>query len=252
MHGVKYYRSVRLRPRHLLRAARASATQILYGVGGQRRLCPICGRTSRRFAPYRRRREAMCVWCSSLERHRLVWSYFQQRTNLFDGSRRRILHVAPERCFEPRFRARLGRGYVTADIGDPRADVHMDVMQLAFPDATFDFVYCSHVLEHVADDRRAMREFRRVLKPGGHAVLMVPIIRSDQTFEDPAITDPRERERAFGQHDHVRAYGPDYVDRLRDAGFAVDVLDTQALATPDDVDRMVLSGRVYVCRHATA
>src|SRR5262249_12426105 len=77
-----------------------------------------------------------------------------------------------------------------------------------------------HVLEHVPDDRRAMREFYRVLKPGGWAILLVPIT-VERTFEDPAVVDPAERLRLFGQEDHVRRYGPDYGDRLSEAGFAV-------------------------------
>jgi SAM-dependent methyltransferase len=216
-------------------------------------MCPVCGRGSRRFAPYGhpRRPEARCVWCSSLERHRLIWLYFQTHANLFDGRRRAVLHVAPELCFEPRLRARLGSGYVTADLSNPRADVRMDVMNIGYPDETFDFVYCSHVLEHVADDRKAMREFRRVLKKDGRAILTVPIVSGAHTFEDPGITDPRERARVYGQHDHVRSYGADYADRLREAGFAVEVLGVKDLVREHEAIRMNLdkaAGEIYVCR----
>jgi SAM-dependent methyltransferase len=231
--------------------------RLVYGYGGKLRLCPICDRTSRRFAPHGRpsRPEARCVWCSSLERHRLVWLYLQKEGHLFDGRSRAVLHVAPEPCLEPRLRARLGRGYITADLHDRHTDVRMDIMDIAYPDGTFDFVYCSHVLEHVADDRRAMREFRRVLKKDGRALLLVPIVGGAHTFEDSRITDPKERERVYGQHDHVRSYGADYVDRLKDAGLAVDVVTAKDLASVEDVARMNLgmaAGELYVCRNRTA
>lgn len=241
---MKYYPSV-------LSRTKAAVKHLLYG--GSRRLCPICGHGARRFVPYGHpvRPEARCVWCSSLERHRLIWLYFQKRANLFDGKGRLALHVAPESCFEPRLRARLGSGYVTADLNDRRADVRMDIMSIGYPDETFDVVYCSHVLEHVADDRKAMRELRRVLKKDGIAILLVPIVGGAHTFEDPAITDPKERARLYGQHDHVRSYGADYVDRLKEAGFAVDVVAVRDLATEEEAVRMNLSaaaGEIYVCR----
>jgi SAM-dependent methyltransferase len=100
--------------------------------------------------------------------------------------------------------------------------VEMDVTSIQYPDDCFDVIYCSHVLEHVPDDRAAIRELYRVLKPGGWAILQVPI-SADATFEDPTVTDPDARERLFGQDDHVRRYGPDYADRLAAAGFLVSV-----------------------------
>jgi SAM-dependent methyltransferase len=112
--------------------------------------------------------------------------------------------------------------------------VKMDITDIQYPDDTFDVIYCSHVLEHVQDDRKAIGEFYRVLKPGGWAILQVPIT-ADTTFEDPKIINPKERERLFGQYDHARRYGPDYKDRLMEPGFSVTVdgsvrgLDNQAI-----------------------
>jgi SAM-dependent methyltransferase len=214
----------------------------------------VCGQESRRFAAFGRprREEARCGWCSSLERHRLVWLYLEQRSGLFDGAERRVLHVAPEPCLEAQLRARLGKGYVTADFSNPDADVRMDITAIQYPEQTFDFIYCSHVLEHVTDDRQAMREFHRVLRRDGTAVLLVPIaLDQPKTFEDPNVSDPRERERLFGQRDHVRRYGRDYVDRLREAGFSVEVLTANDLTTAQNIDRMRLTeaaGQIHVCR----
>ena len=104
--------------------------------------------------------------------------------------------------------------YVSADLDSPLAMANVDITDLPFDDESFDLILCSHVLEHVHDDRLAMRELRRVLKPDGWALLLVPI-SADVTFEDPSIVRPSDRLRLFGQADHVRRYGPDYVDRLR-------------------------------------
>lgn len=120
---------------------------------------------------------------------------------------------------------------------------------IRYPDESFDVILCSHVLEHVQDDRKAMREFHRVLKPDGWAILLVPIT-ADKTFEDPSIVDPQARLAAFGQEDHVRRYGPDYIDRLREAGFTVEVTRPADLVAPDGIVRMGLTaaaGEIYYC-----
>jgi SAM-dependent methyltransferase len=129
--------------------------------------------------------------------------------------------------------------------------VRMDITDIRFPDASFDVVYCSHVLEHVDDDRAAMRELRRVLRPDGWAILLVPITAA-VTYEDPTIVEPAARVAAFGQEDHVRRYGPDYVDRLREAGFDVAVHRVADLVTPDEARRLGLtaaSGEIHHCTH---
>jgi ubiquinone/menaquinone biosynthesis C-methylase UbiE len=99
----------------------------------------------------------------------------------------------------------------------------MDIHDIPFPENTFDVTFCNHVMEHVHDDLRAMRELYRVLKPGGWGIIQVPFFPPipDKTFEDNSITDPKVREKIFGQDDHVRLYGHDYPERLRTAGFTV-------------------------------
>lgn len=218
---------------------------------GNARYCPVCGKSSSQFRPFGivPREDAQCVHCSALERHRLVWLFFQNKSDLFDGKAKTMLHVAPESCFESMLKARLGNNYLTADLLNPLAMVKMDICDIQYPNNTFDVIYCSHVLEHVPDDKKAMREFYRVLKTNGWAILNVPII-SEKTFEDSSIVDPKERLRVFGQEDHVRSYGPDYVDRLRDSGFAVEIIKVSDLAGDDESVRMGLtpaSGEIYYC-----
>lgn len=187
--------------------------------------CPICGNEYRQFMPYGRltsRANALCPGCLSLERHRLIWLYLQS-THFFSSLQ--VLHIAPEVCFIKKFESIHGRGYVTADLESPLAKVKMDIHQMPFSKNQFDAVLCNHVLEHVADDKQAMREIFRVLKPNGWAILQVPFFPPlpDETLEDKSITSPREREKVFGQDDHVRKYGKDYAQRLTDCGFQVEI-----------------------------
>jgi SAM-dependent methyltransferase len=236
-------------PEFVKKPLRSVREYVLYG--GIARFCPVCGKSSRRFYQHGivPREDARCARCGALERHRLLWLYLANRTNLFDGNPKKMLHVAPEPCFEPRFRKRLGDDYITADLFHPLAMVKMDITDIKYPDQSFDVMYCSHVLEHVQDDRRAMREFHRVLKKTGWVILLVPITE-DVTFEDPSIVEPKERLEAFGQEDHVRRYGRDYGDRLRDAGFRVEITQVKDLVNAEDATRMGLTratGEIYCC-----
>ena len=164
----------------------------------------------------------MCPVCESLERHRLIWLYFTNKTDLFDDRPKRMLHIAPEPQLTHLFQQHGNIDYLSGDLSSSEAMVNLDITDIPFPDNSFDVIYCSHVLEHVPDDRAAMRECRRVLNENGWAILQVPIT-DDETYEDPSITSPEERERVFGQSDHVRRYGTDYCDRLAECGFSVKV-----------------------------
>jgi SAM-dependent methyltransferase len=187
--------------------------------------CPINNKGYRKFLPYGRvnpRPNALCPDTLSLERHRLIWLYLQNKTNFF-SAKLKMLHVAPEQCFMEHFEDLHGDNYITADIESPLAKVKMDIHDIPFPENTFDVTFCNHVMEHVNDDLKAMRELHRVLKPGGWGIIQVPFFPPipEETFEDNSITDSKERERVFGQDDHVRLYGHDYPERLRMAGFTV-------------------------------
>jgi SAM-dependent methyltransferase len=151
---------------------------------------------------------------------------------------------------EKKLRKIIGKGYITADLFDQKVDLLMDITKIQFPDNFFDFIYCSHVLEHVPDDRQAMREFKRVLAINGVAFLNVPIT-TERTVEDPSISDPQERLRLFGQDDHVRRYGLDYVSRLEDAGFSVNKILKFDFLTHAEIELIGLSnamtGELYIC-----
>ncbi len=219
---------------------------LFYAVGRNKNgsvQCPLCGGRFRRFMPYgyvEVRPNALCPRCLSLERHRLLWLWLEKETDLLNTQLKspsafRLLHIAPEVCLSKKFEKILPPGsYITADLESPLATIKMDVQAIPFADDTFEVVFCNHVLEHVADDRRAMRQMHRVMRPGGWGVMLSPVdeTRAD-TFEDDSITDPDERTRLFGQYDHRRVYGRDYADRLREAGFHVDEVDYFATLSPD-------------------
>jgi SAM-dependent methyltransferase len=169
----------------------------------------------------------------------MAWHFMSVRTNLNDGRPKKLLHCAPETMVTKRFREISGVDYLSMDLTSPLAMVRMDLTALAVRDSSFDCIYCSHVLEHVRDDGQAMRELFRVLQPDGWALIQVPVSMG-ATFEDPLITDPAERQRVFWQSDHVRLYGLDIEERLRRAGFAVEVVCADHLADEEEIVRMGL------------
>lgn len=195
--------------------------------------CPCCGSAYSEFAPYNGP-DRVCWWCGSLERDRLLCLFFSNRPDLLRPGMD-VLHVAPERALRPRLERAAGK-YVAGDIDRAFGAERVDVTQLDFPDASFDAVVCNHVLEHVMDDRAAMRELRRVLRPSGWAILLVPDLTSATTTEDPTMEDPAERERLFGQRDHVRSYGWDYLNRLSEAGFTPEVINMESEITVQAID----------------
>ena len=193
----------------------------------------------------------ICPRCGAQARHRALWLYLHERTHLFSGKGLRVLHFAPERALGQALAGAPGIEYVSADLEDPAAMEHFDITDIPHPDGSFDVILCIHVLEHVEDDRRAMRELRRILAPGGFAVVLVPLdLDRAETYEDPSITDPAERERAFWQSDHLRLYGRDFADRLREAGFDVTVDQWIRGLDPSMIARYGLFRLedMYVCR----
>tara|TARA_B100000768_G_scaffold111999_1_gene103757 strand:+ start:123 stop:875 length:753 start_codon:yes stop_codon:yes gene_type:complete len=204
---------------------------------------PIDGSSYRKFLPYgyqNLRQNALCPGTLSLERHRLLWLYLDRKTNFLTDAIR-VLHVAPEQVFYRKFKSFSHWDYTTTDLHSPLADVKADICALPFEDNTYDFILCNHVLEHIPNDLKAMEELYRVLKPGGTAILQVPLEEDrENTFEDDSITDQKERTRIFGQYDHVRIYGQDYYKRLQEVGFEAIPMDFIKEVTEDDIQHFAL------------
>jgi SAM-dependent methyltransferase len=213
---------------------------------GEGRECPCCGGHFRRMS--RRRLSGwggICPRCRSHPRHRAIALLLARG----EVSGRRLLHFAPEPLFDPVFERLPGIERVTADLYAP-ADLRLDITDMELPDGSFDLILCSHVLEHVPDDRAAMSELRRVLAPGGLALVLTPYRADRPTYEDPTITSPLDRMVAFGQQDHVRIYGNDLADRLRGAGFEVDDRTPAELFEASAVERCELDvdEHFFFCR----
>jgi SAM-dependent methyltransferase len=188
---------------------------------------PINGKSYRKFLPYgyvKQRDNALSPGTLSLERHRLLWLYLNNETNFFSKTLK-VLHIAPEQCFYNLFKNLKNINYTTFDLNSPLADIKGDICNLPFKENSFDFILCNHVLEHINDDKKAMKELYRVLNKNGTAILQVPINqKSSKTFEDSSIVDKKERIERFGQYDHIRLYGLDYFKKLEAFGFKVDPL----------------------------
>jgi SAM-dependent methyltransferase len=239
---LRHHRLARL----LYAAADLNARLSALALRGEGRECPCCGGSFRRMS---RRRLAgfgrICPRCRSHPRHRAIALMLARG----DLSGRRVLHFAPEPLFDPIF-ARLPKiERVTADLYAP-ADLRLDITDMDLPDGSFDLILCSHVLEHVPDDRAAMSELRRVLAAGGLCLVLTPYRADRPTYEDPSIIAPLDRMTAFGQQDHVRIYGTDLADRLLDAGFRVEDRTPLDLFDRETAERCELDPdeHLFLCR----
>ncbi len=219
---------------------------------GARYYCPVCGERVNTFQPLPEwisdnlekhgyayttaqtetcnTRNYRCPFCEASDRERLYALYIQE---FLSGPKadhvNAILDIGPSTRLSRFIRGRIGTlehdiSYRTADLHNEEADDQVDIMTMdMYANEQFDFLVCSHVLEHVTDDRQALRELYRVLKAGGRGIIMVPIVLGlEEIDEDPTLVDESERWRRFGQYDHVRIYSKDgFVKRVKEAGFLV-------------------------------
>lgn len=239
----KYFLNLIPRPL-LIRLSYWVRPLIAFSLKGKTYTDPIDGKSFRKFLPYgyeNPRENVLSPSTLSLERHRLLWLYLKNETDFFTKPIQ-LLHFAPEQAFYKRFKKLDHITYTTTDLNSPLADVKADICDLPFDDNSFDVILCNHVLEHIPDDTKAMQELYRVMKPGGWGIFQIPQdLKREQTFEDNTITDRKERARIFGQYDHVRIYGRDYFDKLRNIGFTVEEVDYANRLPKEDVEKYRLA-----------
>lgn len=209
---------------------------------------PINGKQYSHFLSYgynNLRTDALCPGTLSLERHRLLWLYLNSNSNI-ESQFLNVLHVAPEQVFFRKFKNFKNWTYTTTDLNSPLADIKADLCNLPFKDETYDLILCNHVLEHIIDDIKAMKEIYRVLKKGGKAILQVPLdMEKEKSYEDHTIINPKDRSKHFGQYDHVRIYGMDFFKKLSNIGFRYEKIDfTSKLSDQDIIKYGLIKGEL--------
>lgn len=188
-----------------------------------------------------KRSNALCPNCESKDRERTLLFFLEEMTDLFEQEYPKILHIAPEKELKKVFKEEFKDSYTNADLNPELADVELDITKISYPKEKFDVVICNHVLEHIPEDIQAMTELNRILKPNGFAILQVPIsFKTAKTIEDFSITSPEDREKAFGQFDHVRIYGRDYVNRLELAGWEVQLYYPEDFLSKEEIREYAL------------
>jgi len=225
---------IRYRLMMIFRRLRYYFSKIIFIIFAPRVVCNICGWKDYRFNSDSWHPYTICPHCYTQVRHRLFWAILGRHEKYNAGNllhNKAVLHFAPEKELRSRVKS-LCREYKTADYFAEGyhyegIDFNTDISDMkSIGNEWFDCVIAFDVLEHVADDKKAIREINRILKPGGVAVFTVP--QKDNlkiTYEDVSITDPEEREKAFGQFDHLRIYGEDFSDRVASQGFCVECID---------------------------
>lgn len=203
---------------------------------------PIDQRSYRKFLPYgykKIREGVLAPGTFSLERHRFLWLFLKTKTNFFNLSTPiKLLHMAPEQAFYKRFKNLSHIDYISCDLDSPIAEVQADICDLPFENNYFDVILCNHVLEHIKKDQDALTELYRVLKPGGWGIFQVPIDYSrSKTFEDDSIVDKEKRTEIFGQYDHLRIYGMDFFDKLKNHDFLVQKIAVSELYNKEEIER---------------
>lgn len=188
----------------------------MYKYSGKRISCAIC---EQQFSSWIGQ-AIVCPGCGSAARHRRIWFFLDEQAKVLNKTLR-VLHIAPWEGLQKKFKGLDNWEYITADLSSPYADIQVDLTNMDLDDGSFDMVICSHILEHIPNDLKAMSEIFRILTPGGHACILVPYSNSRKTIEDSSISDPLGRIRLFGQADHVRKYGSDLKERLESVRFSV-------------------------------
>jgi len=229
---------------------------------GNNRYCAICESNLKGFlavkfdnlqenSPFRDRENARCPVCGSLERYRLIYIYLKNKTNIFGPPLKKMLHTAPELLLAEKFLSNRYIDYVSSDIdpGKTGAMIKIDLTDISMADNTVDVIISSHVLEHIIDDKKALSEMFRILKPGGWALILVPII-SDRTFVSSEIKDEKDRIRLYGKEDHVRGYGLDFKELLQDTGFKVEIINYAKELSDTEIQYLGLLKEDYIfhCR----
>lgn len=206
--------------------------------------CPVCMTSWRKEKP-----STNCPYCGATTRHKALVIWLKQWLAAHDGTMKTLL-FAPDFGVETWLRKNDRIALTTTDYSAPGVDFHCDITNIPKEDSSYDLILCSHVMEHIIDDHAAFKELCRILRPEGRLLIQIPYARDElETDEDETVTDPVERERRWGQFDHVRRYGQDVVDRMSSAGLSCEVIPLDTWLEPDEMERFELwNDVIFVCR----
>lgn len=218
--------------------------------------CPCCKSHLRTFTLINENNKLLiCPSCGSHNRHRLLWIFFKVNPNLISNNikmaKNLFLHIAPFPYFIHKLKKNKKLNYITADLNQPNVMIKVDISNTKFKSNLFDSILCIHVLEHVKEDKKAILELNRILKYKGWAIFMVPIDRKlEKTFDDPSITDPKERLKHFGQENHLRLYGTDFKENLKKGGFMVKRYLCKEILNSFEIQKygLIRNEEIYYCR----
>ena len=220
-----------------------------------KRVCPLCNNEIRVYLPFGHplRRNALCPCCGSLERHRALWLYLKNYTKILtSGKETKILHFAPELLLQKMFSVITSIDYYPVDKNPNFVGIRdvVDIQKIKYPDNMFDVIICIHVMEHILDEKAAIKQMCRVLKRDGVAYINVPVrTNMADTFENPEYNTPELRLKHYGQDDHVRIYGNDFSKRLEKGGFIVEVIQPNKVFSDKEISKFGIhrDERIYKC-----
>ena len=230
--------------------------------------CPLCNFKTKKFLPGGLNKEVLkkykvigagfrknkfCPKCGSKDRERHLYLYIKLRERFFSNKKLiKVLHIAPEKCLSKKIKKMKNSDYYAIDLNELLGSVKMDIKNMNFNNDYFDYIICLHVLEHIEDDVKAMKELFRVLKKNGILFLMVPFsLTIKSSIEDKKIKSPNEREKKFGQADHIRIYSKkDFLERLNKSGFKISEESLDKLYGKEIIRKYALikGEKIFVCK----
>lgn len=228
----------------------SNIVKILENGGLDKKYCPVCNNKLVTFFPVGQyARTATCPICASCERHRLLW--LRWKMDDFAAIKGRVLHFAPEDGLLDKIRLLPEVDeYFPVDFNPSCSDINFaDITNIPFADNSINTIICNHVLEHIPDDRKAMGELYRVLANDGIVFITIPISDHETTFEDATVNTPELREKIYGQSDHVRIYGQDFILRLKSSGFHIEEFTAGNNFSAEEIEKYGLANDIlYICR----
>jgi SAM-dependent methyltransferase len=198
---------------YFLKGLRAPIFKLININSKHKYICPICNYKGP-FMDKNNRHRAKCPKCGELERARMAMLVVNEIYDDHKASQTDVLHISPENFLRKIFKKKY-KSYISSDLYRKDVDHQFDIEEIPYPDNSFDLVFASHVLEYVKNDKKAINEIKRVLRPGGLAFLPVPMLH-DKTIDF--------EERPLNKR-IIRETGVDYFDRYREVFTEVKVYD---------------------------